>query len=281
MIGAWCFVDHYGPDDVSVTGGMDVPPHPHTGLQTVSWLFTGEIEHRDTTGAHALVRPGEVNIMTAGSGVAHSEVSTEACRTLHGVQLWTALPGHSRHVERSFTHHVPPVVDLEGAEARVLLGTLAGDTSPVPTYSPLLGAQIVMEPFTELTLEVDPSFEHGVLVDEGPVLFNDVELQPTQLGFRPTGARELRLSNPRSTPGRIMLLGGTPLSEPIMMWWNFIGRTHEEIVAYREEWQAGSERFGHVNGYEGKVDRLPAPTMPNIRLRPRMDPPTGDPSAWG
>jgi len=281
MIGAWCFVDHYGPDDVSLTGGMDVPPHPHTGLQTVSWLFTGEIEHRDTTGVHALVRPGELNIMTGGSGVAHSEVSTESCRTLHGVQLWTALPEESRHVERSFVHHVPEAVALEGAEVRVLLGTLAGHTSPVATYSPLLGAELLVEPFAELTLEVDPEFEHGVLVDEGPVLFNDVELEPTQLGFRSAGASELRISNPRSSTARIMVLGGTPFNEPIMMWWNFVGRTHEEIVAYREEWQAGSERFGHVEGYEGRVARLPAPEMPNIRLRPRLDPPTNDPSAWG
>src|SRR5690625_6786347 len=105
---------------------MDVPPHPHTGLQTVTWLFTGEIEHRDTTGAHALVRPGQVNIMTAGRGVAHSEVSTDACRTLHGVQLWTVLPDASRHTSRDFLHHVTEPLDLDGAQARVLMGTLAG-----------------------------------------------------------------------------------------------------------------------------------------------------------
>src|SRR5690349_8222856 len=107
MIGAWCFVDHYGPDDVASTGGMDVAPHPHTGLQTVSWLFTGEIEHRDSLGVHAHVRPGEVNLMTSGRGIAHSEVSTPATSTLHGVQLWVALPEAARDGRRAFDHHAP------------------------------------------------------------------------------------------------------------------------------------------------------------------------------
>ncbi|WP_309229567.1 pirin family protein [Blastococcus sp. TML/M2B] len=146
LIGAWCFADHYGPDDVTRTGGMDVPPHPHTGLQTVSWLFSGEIEHRDTTGAHALVRPGELNLMTGGSGVAHSEVSTPGSGVLHGVQLWTALPESARHAPRSFVHHVPEVLRLDGAVVRVLLGTLCGSASPVPTHTPLLGAELVLEP---------------------------------------------------------------------------------------------------------------------------------------
>src|SRR5689334_3732553 len=108
LIGAWCFIDHYGPDDVASTGGMDVPPH--TGLQTVSWLFRGEIEHRDSSGVHALVRPGELNLMTGGYGVAHSEVSTPTTATLHGVQLWVALPDDARHVPRDFVHHVPAPV---------------------------------------------------------------------------------------------------------------------------------------------------------------------------
>src|ERR1700712_1639289 len=108
LVGAWCFADHYGPDDVADGGGMDVPPHPHTGLQTVSWLFAGEVEHRDSGGGHARVRPGELNLMPAGRGVAHSEVSTPDTTTLHGVQLWVALPDAARDVERGFDHHVPP-----------------------------------------------------------------------------------------------------------------------------------------------------------------------------
>ena len=107
LIGAWCFVDHYGPDPVDDTGGMNVAPHPHTGLQTVSWLFEGEIEHRDSAGNHAMVRPGEVNLMTAGRGISHSEISTPGTRTLHGAQLWVALPDADRHVEPDFAHHAP------------------------------------------------------------------------------------------------------------------------------------------------------------------------------
>ncbi|MGY2005085.1 pirin family protein [Blastococcus sp. SYSU DS1024] len=282
LIGAWCFVDHYGPDDVARTGGMDVPPHPHTGLQTVSWLFTGEIEHRDTTGAHELVRPGELNLMTAGAGVAHSEVSTEACGTLHGVQLWTALPDSARHADRNFVHHVPEPVGLDGATARVLLGALAGHPSPVPTHSPLLGAELVLEPFAELVLDVAAEFEHGVLVDQGPVLLEGVELGRTELGYLPPGSRRLRLANPGDQAARVMVLGGEPFPEPVLMWWNFVGRTHEEVVGYRQEWAAGSERFGRVEGYRGQVDRLPAPPLPTVRLRPRLSPPgSGDPSAWG
>ena len=183
LIGAWCFADHYGPDDVARTRGMDVPPHPHTGLQTVSWLFT--IEHRDTTGVHELVRPGELNLMTAGSGVAHSEVSTPACGILHGVQLWTALPDSARSVPRDFVHHVPEPLHLDGATGRVLLGELAGSASPVPTHSPLLGAELVLDPSAEVALDVAPEFEHGVLVDRGPVLLDGVELAPTELRYRP------------------------------------------------------------------------------------------------
>ena len=147
LIGAWCFVDHYGPDDVARTGGMDVAPHPHCGLATVSWLFEGEIEHRDSLGTHAPVLPGEVNLMTAGHGIAHSEVSTDATSVLHGVQLWLALPEAARSGPASFDHYVPPVIrPAEGVEVAVFLGSLAGSTSPVPTATPLLGAEVRLAP---------------------------------------------------------------------------------------------------------------------------------------
>jgi redox-sensitive bicupin YhaK (pirin superfamily) len=282
LVGAWCFADHYGPDDVATTGGMDVPPHPHTGLQTVSWLFSGEIEHRDTTGAHAIVRAGELNLMTGGSGVAHSEVSTPDTGTLHGVQLWTALPDAARHLPRSFVHHVPEVVALDGATVRVLLGTLAGSTSPVPTHTPLLGAEVVLDPGTELVLDVAPGFEHGVLVDRGPVVLDGVELGRAELGYTAPGRRQLALTNPGEQAARVMLLGGEPFREPVVMWWNFIGRTHEEIAGYRSDWESGSARFGQVEGYGGQVQRLPAPPLPTARLKARMAPPAPeDPSAWG
>lgn len=282
LIGAWCFVDHYGPDDVSRTGGMDVAPHPHTGLQTVSWLFDGEIEHRDTGGVHALVRPGELNLMTAGRGVAHSEVSTSATTTLHGVQLWVVLPDDARHRPRGFDHHVPEPARLAGATARVLLGTLCGHDSPVATHTPLLGAELVVDPHTKLRIDVRTDFEHGVLVDTGPVIVDGTRLAPTELGYRAAGSDQLTIVNPNPAPARTMLLGGVPFTEPVLMWWNFIGRTHEEIIEFRQEWEAESARFGHVDGYRGRVTRLPAPPMPTVRLKPRLSPPAaGDPSAWG
>jgi quercetin 2,3-dioxygenase len=282
LVGAWCFADHYGPNDVTATGGMDVPPHPHTGLQTVSWLFAGEIEHRDSGGVHAMVRPGELNVMTAGHGIAHSEVSTAATSVLHGVQLWVALPDEARDVPRGFDHHVPPVVPVEGGSLRVLLGSLAGATSPAPTYTPLLGAEIVVDAGAEVALRVDPVFEHGVLVDVGPVLVEGLRLDRADLGYARLGRDRLAVANPGDEPARVMLLGGQPFEEPLVMWWNFVGRSHDEIVELRRQWQARSDRFGRVEGYGGFPQHLPAPPLPNARIRPRLQPPGhGDRSAWG
>ncbi|MFF2142267.1 pirin family protein [Kitasatospora sp. NPDC058190] len=271
LIGAWCFVDHYGPDDVAVSGGMDVAPHPHTGLQTVSWLFSGEIEHRDSLGVHAFVRPGELNLMTGGHGISHSEVSTPATTILHGVQLWVALPEQHRHAERDFQHHAPEPVPLDGGEARVFLGSLAGDTSPVPTFTPLLGAEITLRPHATVTLDVDPAFEHGLLVDHGDVRMAGTPLRPAELGYLAPGATTLTLANTGDAPARTVLIGGPPFEEQIVMWWNFIGRNHQDIVEAREAWQNGSDRFGSVTGYPG--DRLPAPVLPGTTLTPRGNPP--------
>ncbi|MDN3058658.1 pirin family protein [Streptomyces sp. SRF1] len=270
LIGAWCFADHYGPDDVAETGGMDVAPHPHTGLQTVSWLFTGEIEHRDSLGSHALVRPGELNLMTGGWGISHSEVSTPGTTVLHGVQLWVALPEEHRHAERDFQHYVPTPVPLDGGTARVFLGTLAGDASPVRTFTPLLGAELSVAAGATVTLDVDVHFEHGLLVDTGHVRLNGTALEPTELGYAAPGHEALTLVNEGPEPARLVLLGGPPFEEEIIMWWNFIGRTHEDIVRAREAWQNGSDRFGRVEGYPG--DRLPAPALPHSTLTPRKNP---------
>ncbi|MFK0290536.1 pirin family protein [Streptomyces sp. NPDC090442] len=266
LIGAWCFADHYGPDDVSVTGGMDVAPHPHTGLQTVSWLFSGEIEHRDSLGSHAFVRPGELNLMTSGHGIAHSEVSTPQTTVLHGVQLWVALPEQHRNTDRDFQHYAPAPVRHPGAEVRVFLGSLAGARSPVRTFTPLLGAEIVLEPHASLTLDLDPAFEHGLLVDSGSLLMSETPLKPAELGYAHPGIDALTLTNAADEPARAILLGGTPFDEEIVMWWNFIGRSHEDIVQARSDWM-DDVRFGEVRGYDG--DRLPAPELPSVALRPR------------
>ena len=280
FIGAWCFLDHYGPDDVSLTGGMRVPPHPHTGLQTVSWLFSGEVEHRDSLGTHAFVRPGELNLMTAGHGISHSEDSTDATRVLHGVQLWTVLPEAHRDTAPAFDHYVPPVVPLEDGTLRVFLGSLGGSTSPVPTFSPLLGAEVVLAAGVEHTFAVDPRLEHGVLVDTGAV---DVEGDPgakDELLYVPPGATTLTLRSRGDGDCRVILLGGLPLGERIVMWWNFIGRDHADVTVARQQWQdqIGADdavadpsgppaRFGHVSGHPEPP--LPAPPLPLQILKPR------------
>lgn len=267
LIGAWCFADHYGPDDVTRTGGMDVAPHPHTGLQTVSWLFSGEIEHRDSLGSHAFVRPGELNLMTGGHGIAHSEVSTPRTGVLHGVQLWVALPGEHRDTGRDFQHHAPDPVRVDGAVIRVFLGSLAGAVSPVRTFTPLLGAEIVLEPYAAITVAVNPDFEHGLLVDQGDVRVEDTPVRRAELGYVHPGADTLTLVNDSDVTARAVLLGGPPFEEEIVMWWNFVGRTHEDIVQARKDWMEGTTRFGEVREYGG--DPLPAPELPSIALKPR------------
>ncbi|OBI76258.1 pirin [Mycolicibacterium fortuitum] len=273
MIGAWCFADHYGPHDVRAAGkGMDVPPHPHTGLQTVSWLFEGLIEHRDSAGVHALVRPGELNLMTAGAGICHSEVSTPDTTVLHGVQLWVALPDTARDTGRDFAHYTPAPRTVDGATLRVFLGELAHSVSPVHTFTPLLGAQIDLDPGAELTLDVDPAFEHGVLLDQGAIEVCGTTLAIADLGYQTPGRSQLQLANRGNGPARAILLGGPPFPEELVMWWNFVGRSHDDIATYRELWQANDARFGDVQGYVGNIARLPAPPLPNGRLKPRPRP---------
>lgn len=271
LIGAWCFADHYGPHDITVSGNMDLGPHPHTGLQTVSWLFSGEIEHRDTLGSHALIRPGEMNLMTGGHGIAHSEVSTPNTTIIHGVQLWVALPEQHRDAGRAFEHYVPESAHLNGAEVRVFLGSLAGAVSPVRTFTPLLGAEILLVPGASVTFDVDPAFEHGLLVDSGDVRLLDTVVKPAELGYVPCGEAVLTLVNESDTAARTILLGGPPFEEEIVMWWNFVVRSHDEIVKAREEWEASSDRFGVIEDFPG--GRIPAPPLPNAVIRPRGNKP--------
>jgi len=272
LIGGWCFVDHYGPDDVAATGGMRVPPHPHTGLQTVSWLFEGEVDHRDSVGSHALVRPGELNLMTAGRGISHSEVSTPGTRRLHGVQLWVALPEASRGVAPFFEHHVPVAGAIGAATVRTFVGSLAGSGTSATVFSPLVGAEVLVPAGETIEVPLDASFEHGILVDAGEVSVEGVAVPVSHLAYLHPGRGSVTVS--AATPARLVLLGGEPLGEEIVMWWNFIGRSHDEVVAFRADWQgeviAGADphgRFGTVDGYDGAP--LPAPELPTVRLRPR------------
>jgi quercetin 2,3-dioxygenase len=272
LVGAWCFADHYGPHDVRHSPGMVVPPHPHTGLQTVSWLFEGEIEHRDSGGVHAFVRPGELNLMTAGAGICHSEVSTARTAILHGVQLWVALPDFDRDTARDFAHHVPQPLSLDGATLRVFVGELNGIKSPVHTFTPLLGAELDVAAGADIALDVDPQLEHGVLVDQGDVEVAGVPINIGNLACQSVGPRTLPITNIGSSVARVMLLGGAPFGEELVMWWNFVGRSHDDIVFYRELWESHDDRFGAVEGHDGTPARLPAPPLPTARLKPRPVP---------
>ncbi len=306
LVGAWCFLDHFGPDDVAETGGMDVPPHPHTGLQTVTWLFDGAIEHRDSVGSLVTVRPGQLNLMTAGRGVSHSERTppppelhaarlglddvddtidlgtrfeprrSRRAEMLHGVQLWTALPDAHRHRDATF-EHVPdvPTVDLGDARVQVFVGELLGVVSPATVFSPLVGAQLDLGPGARVDLPLEPGWEYALLVDDGDIHLEasgrSIEVPRAHLGLVDPGHAGLTV---RSAGGaRAVLIGGAPFDEQILMWWNFVGRTHEEVVEARAEWQASlvdgapAGRFGRVEGYP--APDLPAPELPNVRLRPR------------
>ena len=280
LVGAWCFLDHYGPDDVAETGGMEVPRHPHTGLATVSWLFTGRIDHLDSNGVAAAVLPGELNLMIAGQGITHQEISTPETTVLHGVQLWYALPDATRFSEHGFAHYAPDPVELPGASIRVFIGSLLGSTSPVDTRTPdMLGAELLLEPGASVTLPVRRDFEHAALAETGSITVNDAAVQHRELGYAPTGADTMQITaGPEGA--RVILLGGVPLGEQIVMWWNFIGRSHDEIEEFRRRYQAelGFEAadprdagkpalFGPYP--DGQLAPLPAPPLPTVRLRPR------------
>ncbi len=272
FVGAWCFVDHYGPDDVSASGGMDVAPHPHCGLATVSWLFSGEVEHRDSLGTVATVRPGEVNLMTAGRGISHSEVSTPATSVLHGAQLWVVLPAALAGVEPRFEHFVPSVVEVAGGvRAQVFVGSLWGSSSPVRVETPLVGAEVVLEGGSSVVLPVPDGYEVSVLVDAGSVSFAGSPVARGELGVVGAGRHPGGVSLVAGGGGaRVLVLGGEPFGEEVVMWWNFIGRTSDDVAAARLAWEAeGSERFGVVEGYVGSVPRIPAPALPGVRLKPR------------
>ncbi|GAA1085605.1 pirin family protein [Kitasatospora arboriphila] len=266
MVGAWCFVDHYGPDDIADEPGMQVPPHPHMGLQTVSWLHEGEVLHRDSLGSLQTVRPYELGLMTSGRAISHSEESPrEHARLLHGAQLWVALPDAHRHTEPAFEHHAElPEVTAGGLRARLLLGTLDGATSPGTTYSALVGADLALREGAAHRLPLEPGFEYAVLSMTGSVAVDGVPVEPGSILYLGCGRRELPLL--ARTDAALLLLGGEPFEEQLVMWWNFVGRTAEEIAEARDQWQAG-ERFGEVHGYGG--ERLSAPELPALPLKPR------------
>jgi quercetin 2,3-dioxygenase len=266
MVGAWCFVDQFGPDDVVGRPGMRVPPHPHTGLQTVTWLVAGEVLHRDSLGSLATIRPGEVNLMTAGHGIAHSEESPAAHPpVMHGLQLWIAMPEEARHGAPRFEHHAGlPVLEIDELGVTVVVGALGAARSPAVVHTPLLGAEVVVPASAAGRLPLSRGFEHAALVLDGAAQIEGTTLTPGSLLYLGIGREELNVHS--GSGARLFLLGGEPFAEPLVMWWNFVARTHEEIVEAREDWMAG-RRFGTVTGYAGQP--LPSPTMPVTRLKAR------------
>jgi redox-sensitive bicupin YhaK (pirin superfamily) len=267
MVGAWCFVDHYGPEDISRQSGMQVPPHPHMGLQTVSWLHEGEVLHRDSLGSKQTVRPRELGLMTSGRAIAHSEESPrDHAPYLHGAQLWVALPDAHRHRAPSFEHHseLPEVTGGNGLSATVVLGELDGAASPGTTFSPLVGADITLAAGTSARLPLQLDFEYAVLTMSGEADVDGVRLPPETMLYLGCGRRTLPLS--ADVDSSLMLLGGEPFGERIVMWWNFIGRSHEDIAKAREDWETGA-RFGEVHGYDGAP--LTPPDLPPLPLKPR------------
>ncbi|GAA1540747.1 pirin family protein [Actinomadura kijaniata] len=264
MVGAWCFVDHYGPDDIADEPGMQVAPHPHMGLQTVSWLHAGEITHRDSLGSELTFGPRELALMTSGRAIAHAEQTPrEHAPLLHGAQLWVALPDSHRHTDPAFEHHPDlPVVTGGGVSARVILGQVDGAVSPGTAYTPIVGADLVVNGAARLPVE--PDFEYAVLTMSGIVEVDGVRLEPGSMLYLGCGRRELPLR--ADGEAGLMLLGGEPFEEKLVMWWNFVGRTGEEIGRARADWMEG-DRFGEVRGYDG--DPIPAPALPDVPLKAR------------
>ncbi|MEW2391596.1 pirin family protein [Streptomyces venezuelae] len=266
MVGAWCFVDHYGPDDIADEPGMQVPPHPHMGLQTVSWLHEGEVLHRDSTGSVQTVRPRELGLMTSGRAISHSEESPRShARFLHGAQLWVALPDSDRHTPPRFEHHADlPQITSPGLTATLLLGTLDGSTSPGTTYTPILGADLALSRGADVRLPLERDFEYAVLAMSGETHVDGVPVLPGSMLYLGCGRTDLSLR--AESDAGLMLLGGEPFEEELVMWWNFVGRTNEEIARARADWMNG-DRFGAVRGYDG--DRLSAPELPAVPLKAR------------
>ncbi|MEU9203482.1 pirin family protein [Streptomyces sp. NPDC048332] len=266
MVGAWAFVDHYGPDDIADEPGMQVPPHPHMGLQTVSWLHEGEVLHRDSLGSLETIRPRELGLMTSGRAISHSEESPRPhAALLHGAQLWVALPDAHRTVEPHFQHHKDlPAVTAPGLTATVILGSLDGATSPGMAYTPIVGADLALSSGAEARLPLDPDFEYAVLSMSGEAEVDGVPVLPGSMLYLGCGRTELPLR--AESDAGLMLLGGEPFEEEIVMWWNFVGRSQEDIARAREDWMSG-DRFGAVRGYDGAP--IPAPALPGVPLKPR------------
>ncbi len=276
-VGAWCFLDRFGPQHVD----MRVDPHPHIGLQTVTWPLKGEVRHRDSLGSDVVLRAGDLNLMTSGAGIAHSEYSVLGddgeTLELDAVQFWIALPTGARDGVRDFAQHTDlprltlPAQDGPDADAVVVMGTLAGASSPAQAYTPLVGAQLTIGPGSRIQVPLEADWEHALILLEGDVAIggpDGVCAAQNDLNYVGAGLDSVEVVS--DTGALVFLLGGEPLDEELVMWWNFVGRSHEDIVEAWHGWQERSARFGEVAGH-GDL-RIPAPPLPSVRLKPRGAP---------
>jgi hypothetical protein len=259
MVGAWCFLDHLGPLAFPAGRGMHVGAHPHTGLQTFTWLIEGEVLHRDSLGNEQIIRPGQVNLMTAGRGVVHTEDSLQEGQRLHAAQLWIALPADQADCAPAFAHYPElPCWDDAGCRYTLLAGSFAGRTMAGDFRTPLLGVDAYSAPGARLELPLNPAFEHGILILEGQVRIGNEAFATDEFAYLGHGTERLGIALAAGT--RILLLGGEPFGEPVLMWWNFVGFSKTGITQAQREWENGDPRFGRVAGDAGR--RLVAPPLP-------------------
>ncbi|MCP1726609.1 redox-sensitive bicupin YhaK (pirin superfamily) [Natronospira proteinivora] len=259
-IGAWCFLDHAGPAHFEPgSDGMQVGPHPHTSLQTFTWMIAGELIHRDSLGYEQRIRPGQVNLMTAGWGISHTEASPDGEEQLHAAQLWIALPHDKRHMAPRFDHYPDlPRLSRDHLDLTLLLGEFEGEQAPTLHYSPLMGLDMAWSEAatTELALRTD--FEYGILPLEGSLNIDEETFQANELAYLGQGRDRLSLST--GAPGRALLIGGEPMDANITMWWNFVGHSREEVAQAQDDWEAGDARFGEIP--KPNRPRMTAPPIP-------------------
>jgi len=256
-VGAWCFADHVGPVPVRGAGALGIGPHPHMGLQTVTWLVSGELLHLDNLGSEQLIRPGQLNLMTAGHGVAHAEEDPGHATELHAVQLWVAQPEATRDGAPAFEHHGElPRLGLDGGEATVLIGDFGGLTSPARRDTQHMGAELTLRRGgTVVPLRAD--YEHALVVLEGSVQVGERVVEPGVLAYLGAGRDECSLMV--DAPARALLLGGIPFPEPVLMWWNFVARTRDEVSEARRQWSDADDRFGSVRSSLERIEVGPPP----------------------
>ena len=265
-IGPWCFVDLMSPDDIENPPPMEIGPHPHIGLSTVTWLFDGSALHSDSLGTEQLIRPGELNLMSSGHGIAHAELGVETradpSSGIMGAQMWLAQSESTRHGSSSFQHlKVIPEFETEELLARVFIGQLGATRSGARTDHPTVGADIEIR--SPVEIPIDPLFEHAIVPIDRPVKVDEAIVDPGALAIIPVATTSIRLES-RSGPARVLLLGGEPLGEPIQMWWNFVARSRDELteawVAWRDH---DDDRFGPVASDLARIDAPRPPWVPN------------------